>query len=37
MNDSERLDLAYDILDYYNVSNNVIINCNFDKNILAFF
>ena len=37
MNDSDRLNLAYDILDYYNVSNNVIINCSFDKSILAFF
>ena len=37
MNDSERLNLAYDILDHYNVRNNIIMNCNLDRDILAFF
>jgi hypothetical protein len=32
-----KLNLAYDILDYYNVDNQVILNCNLDKDILAFF
>ena len=35
MNDSERLNLAYDILDHYNVRNNIIMNCNLDRDILG--
>jgi len=37
MNLNERLDLAHEILDYYNVDNKIILNCNLDRDVLAFF